>query len=69
MTETGCKVLFTAYDDDEENRAELPREHLRIAYPYEEGDDDDDEEEERRGGLLRRGGWHTGRSRAARQKK
>ena len=45
MTETGCKVLFTAYDDDEEHRAELPREHLRIAYPYEEGDDDDDDEE------------------------
>ena len=46
VTEAGCKVLFTAYGDDEENRAELPREHLRIAYPYEEGDDDDDEEEE-----------------------
>ena len=29
-----------------EFRAELPREHLRIAYPYEEGDDDDDDEEE-----------------------
>ena len=40
----GCKVLFTAHDDGEET-AELPREHLRIAYPYEEGDDDDDEEE------------------------
>ena len=23
VTEAGCKVLFTAYDDDEENRAEL----------------------------------------------
>ena len=40
MTETGCKVLFTAYDDDEENRAELPREHLRIPYlADEEGDE------------------------------
>ena len=46
VTEAGCKVLFTAYDDGEEIRAELPREHLRIAYPYEEGDDDDDDEEE-----------------------
>ncbi len=42
VTETGYKVLFTASGD----REELPREHLRIAYPYEEGYDDDDEEEE-----------------------
>ena len=37
--------MFTTYDDDEENRAELPREHLRIAYPYADEEFYDDEEE------------------------
>ena len=52
MTDTGYRVLFTAYEGEDGDREELPIEHLRYYYPDEEGDgdddddDDDDEEEE-----------------------
>ena len=36
VTEAGYKVLFTEFGDDEQNRAELPVEHLRYPYAAEE---------------------------------
>ena len=37
VTEAGYKVLFTEFGDDEQNRAELPIEHLRYPYAADEG--------------------------------
>jgi len=45
VTETGYRVLFTAYEGEDGDREELPIEHLRYYYPDEEGDDDEGEEE------------------------
>ena len=44
VTEAGYKVLFTEFGDDEQNRAELPIEHLRYPYAAEAGDGEEEEE-------------------------
>ena len=47
VTETGYRVLFTAYEGEDGDRAELPREHLRIPYlADEEGDEEEGDEAE-----------------------